>query len=59
MPLKNPFSAVPALKFAVFFVFILFVLKLSKAYLGDQGLYAASALSGLVDVPWRAALRDR
>ena len=50
VPLKNPFSVGPALKFAAFFVFILFVLKLAKAYLGDQGLYAAAALSGLADV---------
>ncbi len=48
--LKNPFSVGPALKFAAFFVFILFVLKLAKMYLGAQGLYAAAALSGLADV---------
>lgn len=50
VPLKNPFSLGPALKFAAFFVFILFVLKLAKIYLGDQGLYIASAVSGLADV---------
>jgi uncharacterized membrane protein (DUF4010 family) len=50
IPLKNPFSIGPALKFAAFFVFILFVLRLSQKYLGDQGLYAAAALSGLADV---------
>jgi uncharacterized membrane protein (DUF4010 family) len=50
VPLKNPFSVGPALKFAAFFVGILFVAKLSKLYLGDQGLYAAAALSGLADV---------
>ena len=48
--LKNPFSLGPAVKFAAFFVFILFALKLSRLYLGDQGLWAAAALSGLADV---------
>lgn len=48
--LTNPFSIGPALKFAAFFVVILFVAKLAKLYLGDQGLYAAAALSGLADV---------
>ena len=50
MKLKNPFSLGPAVKFAVFFVFILFVLKLARVYLGDQGLWLAAALSGLADV---------
>ncbi|MBW2732513.1 MAG: MgtC/SapB family protein [Deltaproteobacteria bacterium] len=48
--LKNPFSVGPAIKFAIFFVVILFVVKLAKTYFGDQGLYAAAALSGLADV---------
>lgn len=50
VPLKNPFSVGPALKFAAFFVAILFVVRLSKTWLGDTGLYAAAALSGLADV---------
>jgi uncharacterized membrane protein (DUF4010 family) len=50
IPLKNPFSVGPALKFAAFFVAILFVAKLAKTYLGDRGLFAAAALSGLADV---------
>ncbi len=48
--LKNPFSLGPALKFGAFFVGILFVAKLAKQYLGDRGLYAAAAVSGLADV---------
>jgi uncharacterized membrane protein (DUF4010 family) len=48
--LENPFSLGPAIKFAAFFVFILFVLKLARTYLGDQGLWIAAALSGLADV---------
>lgn len=50
VPLKNPFSLGPAFKFAGFFVFILFLLKLAKLYLGDSGLYLAAAVSGLADV---------
>jgi uncharacterized membrane protein (DUF4010 family) len=48
--LKNPFSVGPALKFAVFFVGILLVAKIAKAYLGNNGLYVAAGLSGLADV---------
>lgn len=48
--LKNPFSVGPALKFAAFFVGILLVAKLARTYLGDRGLFAAAALSGLADV---------
>ncbi len=48
--LTNPFSIGPALKFAAFFVVILFVAKLAKLWFGDHGLYAAAALSGLADV---------
>ena len=48
--LKNPFSIGPALKFAAFFVGILFVAKLATVHFGDRGLYVAAALSGLADV---------
>ena len=48
--LKNPFSIGPALKFGAFFVGILFLARLAKLYLGDKGLYIASAASGLADV---------
>jgi uncharacterized membrane protein (DUF4010 family) len=48
--LKNPFSVGPALKFAAFFVVILFVAKLANVYFGDRGLYLAACLSGLADV---------
>jgi len=48
--LKNPFSLGPALKFSVFFVGILFAVKIAKIYLGDTGLYLAALVSGLADV---------
>lgn len=50
LKLKNPFSLGPAIKFALFFVCILFVAKIAKIYLGDKGLYLASLVSGLADV---------
>jgi uncharacterized membrane protein (DUF4010 family) len=50
LSLKNPFSIGPALKFAAFFVGILFVAKIFKIYLGDHGIYLASLVSGLADV---------
>lgn len=50
VPFKNPFSLGPAVKFAGFFVLILVVARLAKIYLGDQGVYLASAASGLADV---------
>ncbi|BHH83579.1 MgtC/SapB family protein [Desulforhopalus sp. 52FAK] len=48
--LSNPFSLGPAIKFALFFVGILFVAKFANMYLGDKGIYLASLVSGLADV---------
>jgi uncharacterized membrane protein (DUF4010 family) len=48
--LSNPFSIGPAVKFAGFFVLILFVAKLAKLWFGDSGIYLASLVSGLADV---------
>ncbi len=48
--LQNPFSLGPAVKFAGFFVLILFVAKLAKLWFGDSGLYLAALVSGLADV---------
>ncbi len=48
--LTNPFSLGPAIKFALFFIAILFVAKFAKMYLGDKGVYLASMASGLADV---------
>jgi len=50
LDLINPFSPGPAIKFALFFVCILFVAKIAQMYLGDKGLYLASLVSGLADV---------
>lgn len=47
---KNPLNVVGAAKFAVLFLIILFVVKLSLSYFGEKGLYFASFISGLTDV---------
>jgi uncharacterized membrane protein (DUF4010 family) len=48
--LSNPFSIGPAIKFALFFVGILFAAKFANMYLGDKGLYLASLVCGLAVV---------
>jgi len=47
---KSPFRIAPALKFGVFFVVVLFSLKVAQMHLGSLGIYIASTLSGFVDV---------
>jgi uncharacterized membrane protein (DUF4010 family) len=47
---KDPFKIVPALKFGVFFAFVLLISKLASTYFGDAGAYAASIVAGLADV---------
>lgn len=46
----SPFALSPALKFGLFFGFVLFIAKLFQVLFGDTGLYIASLLSGLADV---------
>lgn len=48
--LETPFSLVPALKFSAFFVVILVLIRVAEQYLGDQGVYLTSIVSGLADV---------
>ena len=50
LDLSNPFSVTPALKFGALFAVILFVTELANRYLGIEGLYVASAVSGLGNV---------
>jgi len=47
---KQPFAIVPALKFGLFFLFILFISKAAQLFFGSLGIYATSVLSGLADV---------
>ncbi|MCF7836913.1 MgtC/SapB family protein [Candidatus Gracilibacteria bacterium] len=48
--LNSPFQLSPALKFGIFYIFILVFADLANRYFGESGIYAASAVSGLADV---------
>lgn len=48
--LSSPFSLVPALKFALFFVLILFFSQFAVHNMGTGGLYLTGFFSGFVDV---------
>jgi len=50
LKLSSPFKLIPALKFGIFYVFILVVTYFANRYLGNSGIYVASAFSGLADV---------
>ena len=47
---SNPFELGSAIKFGLLFTLILVVVKIAQIYLGNTGIYLASALSGLADV---------
>ena len=49
MPLENPYSLTPALKFSLFFVAIFLFVKVAGTWLGKEGIYIASAVAGLGD----------
>jgi uncharacterized membrane protein (DUF4010 family) len=48
--MKNPFELGNAIKFGLLFTVILLATKAAKQYLGDGGLYLASAIAGTTDV---------
>lgn len=48
--LESPFQLVPAIKFALFFLFITILSELSAFYLGEQGTYVISFIAGFADV---------
>jgi uncharacterized membrane protein (DUF4010 family) len=50
LELKSPFTIVPALKFAVFYALVLFVVKAAELYYGNAGVYAAALLAGIADL---------
>ena len=50
LPLSNPYSFWPALKFALFFVVVLLGTKAVTMIYGESGIYIASAVAGLGDV---------
>ncbi len=47
---KNPFDLKEALVLGLFFGAIIALVKLSKEYVGDSGIYVVSFLSGITDV---------
>ena len=46
MPLRNPYSVKPALKFGLFFVAVLLAVAVAAGELGDRGSMLASAVAG-------------
>ncbi len=50
MDLKSPFTLRPALNFAIFFAFIIFLVTFSNKYLGVRGVYATSAIGGFANL---------
>ena len=50
LELKSPFEIKPALQFGVVFIIVIMGVVLGKKYFGESGVYAASMLSGIIDV---------
>lgn len=50
VPLKNPFSLISALKFALLFGIVLLLVKYVQQNFPQQGFYIVAALAGLTDV---------
>lgn len=50
MQIKNPFELGMAIKLSIFLTAVLALSRLARDWLGDAGLYALSAVSGLADV---------
>jgi len=47
---QNPYELSTAIKFGLFYAFVLFLSKNAVKYFGDYGLFAVAAISGLTDV---------
>ncbi|HEX3035018.1 MAG TPA: MgtC/SapB family protein [Thermodesulfobacteriota bacterium] len=48
--LQSPFTLSPALKFAAFFTFIIFLTAFANKYFGVSGVYTSSALGGIANL---------
>ncbi len=48
--IKNPFELTSAFLFGVIFAVTIFITKLAQTYLGNQGVYIASALAGFSSI---------
>lgn len=47
--LKQPFELIPAIKFGLIFVIVLFTAEFGKRYFGESGVYMTAFFTGLVD----------
>jgi uncharacterized membrane protein (DUF4010 family) len=50
LPVTNPFALMPALKWGAFLCVVLLLSHFARQWLGDAGLLATAAISGLADV---------
>jgi len=50
LEVETPFSLKPAIKFSLFFVVILLLIKAAELYLGEKGIYLTAIVSSLADV---------
>lgn len=50
VPLRNPFSIMPAVQFGLIFAVIVFMARVTDVLAGDGGIYAVSVLTGMSDV---------
>jgi len=50
VPLANPFSIMPAVKFGLLYAGIVLMTRFISVVAGDSGVYAVSVLSGMTDV---------
>jgi uncharacterized membrane protein (DUF4010 family) len=48
--ISNPFSLLPAIRFAAVFAAVLLAVKFMRAFVTDHGLYLVAAVAGLTDV---------
>jgi uncharacterized membrane protein (DUF4010 family) len=47
---SNPLKLATAIKFGLFFAFIIIIIEFSQTWLGDSGVYLTSLVAGLTDV---------
>lgn len=50
MSLESPLALKSAIKFALFFIFILYFIKIAELYLGNEGIYLSAIISSFADV---------
>jgi uncharacterized membrane protein (DUF4010 family) len=50
LDISSPFQFIPALKFGVFFLFILATIEITRRFFGEGALYITALISGFADV---------